>query len=101
MAEDLTLAAPVQVNAGVSRFRIASLFLDWDHALVQIVLREWTGSAFAAREVIATYDGAVATTLMVGLNKVNLTTRSLHQRVLDRLLADGKLPSGTVAGSVD
>lgn len=101
MAEDITLGAAIQVNAGVTRLRIAALSFDWDAATIVIRLREWSGSAFGPRVVEVTYEGSVATAMMVGLNKVNLTTRSLHQRVLDRLLADGKLPSGTVAGVVD
>jgi len=102
MPEDITLAAPVRVDPGVTTFRVARLVFDWESALVQITLRPWSGSAFVgAHRIEATYEGAIATTLMIGLNKVNLTTRSLHQRVLDRLLADGKIPTGTVAGTVD
>ena len=101
MAEDYTFPAPVQVDPGAARFRIASLVFDWQRAVVAITLREWDGTGFLGRQVYAVYEGAVATTMMVGLNKVNLTTRSLHQRVLDRLIADGKIPAGTIAGTVD
>lgn len=38
--------------------------------------------------------------LITALNKANLTTRSLNQRIFDRLVADGHLV-GTVAGTVD
>ena len=102
MAEDITLAAPVRVDPGASVFRIASLYFDWEQARVTVVLRAWNRTGFVgAHRVEVTYDGAVAVAMMTGLNKVNLSTRSLHQRVLDRLLADGKIPAGTVAGAVD
>ncbi len=47
------------------------------------------------------YDGATATSLMVALNKANLSTSSLHKRVLQQLVADGKLTVGTVTGTPD
>ena len=37
-------------------------------------------------------------TLISNLNTANLTTRSLYQRILDRLIADGVI-EGTVAGT--
>ena len=101
MAEDITLATPVQVSLGLTRFRIAFLGFDWEAATVVIRLREWTGTAYGPRMIETQYDGAVATAIMRALNKVDLSTRSLHQRVLDRLLVDGKLPSGAVGGVVD
>ena len=102
MPEDITLAAPVHVDPGVTRWRIAHLWLDWEGARIRIALRAWSGSAFAgAHQLEVQYEGAVATSMMIALNKANLSTRSLHQRVLDRLLADGKIPTGTVAGTVD
>jgi len=102
MAEDLTLAAPVRVDAGATRFRIARVSFDWESARIDIVLRAWDGAAFVGSyRLDVSYEGAVATTLMVQLNKVNLATRSLQQRVLDRLIADGKIPAGAVGGTVD
>ena len=75
MPEDITLAAPVRVDPGVTTFRVARLVFDWESALVQITLRPWSGSAFVgAHRIEATYEGAIATTLMIGLNKVNLGT---------------------------
>lgn len=102
MPEDLTLAAPVRVDPGATRFRIARLVFDWESARVDITLRAWDGTAFVgAHRIEVSYEGAVATTLMIALNKVNLSTRSLVQRTFDRLLADGKIPPGTIAGTVD
>jgi hypothetical protein len=43
------------------------------------------------------YEGAEACTMLRALNKANLTTNSLHKRILDRLIAD-KVLVGAVAG---
>ncbi|MDP2319556.1 MAG: hypothetical protein Q8O42_09500 [Acidobacteriota bacterium] len=100
MAEIITLAA---VDPPKTVFRIALIAFDWANAHVKIHVREWDGSAFGERTIIAQYTGAVATAMMTQLNKVNLSTagNSLHQRVIARLLADGKLPAGNASGSPD
>lgn len=77
-------------------YQVQGVFLDWARAWVRIWLRNPAGKAEAYG-----YSGAVATTLMRQLNKANLSTISLHRRILERLVADGKLPAGTVAGVPD
>lgn len=99
MAEVVSLAAPIDPPKTV--FRIALLVFDWYHALIEIQLREWNGTTFGDRTVVAHYTGSEATTLMLQLNKVNLSTQSLHTRVMARLLADNKIPSGTPSGTAD
>lgn len=101
MAEIITLAAAIDPPKTV--FRIALIAFDWQNAHITIHLRDWAGGAFGDRTLEAHYTGAVATTLMTQLNKVNLSTagNSLHERVIDRLTADGKIPSGTRSGSPD
>lgn len=100
MAEIMTFTAPVDTPKTV--FRIALITFDWFNAHITIVLREWTGSEFGTRllEPIH-YTGDVATTLMTQLNKLNLSTQSLHQRVMTRLVADGKIPGGAASGTPD
>lgn len=102
--ESVTLTTPVQAVPGASLFRVSQLNLNWRSANIVIVLDEFTGGVWVpgpnARQIIATYDGAEATALMTTLNKVNLSTRSLNQRIFDKLLADGKIPAGAVTGSV-
>jgi len=47
-------------------------------------------------------DGGLTTaTLLAALNTANLSTKSLQKRVLERLIADGKLPPGAVSGTPD
>jgi len=99
MPEEILLSAPVQASAGATRFRIAWLGFQWDLALITIRFREWTGSAFGPREITATYEGAQAITLMTQLNKVDLSVKSLHTRVMEKLALDGKLPTGTISGA--
>lgn len=101
MAEIVTFSAAIDPPKTV--FRIASIYFDWVNAHITIYLRDWTGSAFGDRTVDAHYTGDIATTLMIQLNKANLSTagNSLHQRVMTRLLADGKIPAGTASGTPD
>lgn len=104
MAELITFTAPVEPPKTV--FRIALLAFDWMNATIKIHLREWNGAAvppFGERTLVAMYSGSEATALMTALNKVNLSTagNSLHQRVMARLVADGKIPSGAPSGTPD
>jgi len=46
-----------------------------------------------------TLEGAEAKTLAQQMNTGNFSTKSLHTRILEKLLADGKLPAGTISGS--
>lgn len=91
--ERVDLTTPI-VQPSIVSYTVASLFLDWDGAAIRIIVKGNDGSRVAIE-----YSGTEATTLMVALNKANLSTRSLHRRILDRLVADGKV-AGTVAGSV-
>ena len=47
-----------------------------------------------------TYGGQTAQDMIKFLNTANLTTKSMHKRVLERLSSDGLLP-GTVVGTPD
>ena len=96
MAEQLSLSSNEVVPQKVtSYYRISRLTLDWDEARITILVR---GEQGERKEF--TYENAIATTLMVFLNKVNLSVKSLQARVLERLSTDGKLV-GTVTGTPD
>lgn len=99
MSEIITLSAPLDPARIV--FRISMMAFDWFNATIKIHLREWDGALFGSSPFVVMYTGPVATTLMTALNKTNLSTQSLHQRVMARLLADGKLPTGFASGSAD
>jgi len=94
MAELLTLTTPV-TTPSITTWRVVSLLLDWDAATIAIGLR---GSG--AERLSHAYTGPNATTMMIALNKANLTSNSLHKRILTQLNADGIL-AGTISGSPD
>jgi hypothetical protein len=95
MAEKITLTVPFQPNpATATEFTIDMIVFDWKGAGIHITL----GQNGVQKTV--SYNGAVATTLMNQLNVVNLATKSLHKRCMERLQADGHL-SGTISGTPD
>ena len=94
MAELLTLAVPV-VPPSITTYRVVYLAFDWLNPSITIGLTGANGERFNH-----SYSGPTATTLMVALNKANLSTISLHRRVIERLVADGVL-AGTISGSPD
>lgn len=97
MAEriDLTVAETKPSNA---RYTLERLTLDWPAGTIHIQLKGQNGEAKSV--VYNSTTTPTGQTLMIALNKANLTTRSLVQRIFDRLLTDGHLV-GTVAGTVD
>lgn len=92
MAEELTLTTP----ATITGYRVKQVLFDWENAMIKVHVADAAGV-----KVTAIYQGTIATTLMNQLNTVNLSTNSLHKRIMDRLVADGKLPAGTVTGTPD
>lgn len=100
--EQLDLASPqayavrVEQTVEATSYRVGLLVLDWDHALIQIRVTDNLGAI-----TNHVYKGATATSMMIALNKANLSSNSLHKRVLNQLVTDGKLPAGTVNGSPD
>ena len=91
--ERVDLTTPV-AKASTSSYQLSSVTFAIDAAVIRIVLKANNGD-----ELTKTYEGAPATTLTNALNTANLSTRSLKQRIFDRLISDGVLV-GTVAGSV-
>lgn len=98
MAEILTL--PTAVDPPKTVFRISLLAFDWQHSTIKAHVREFdpASGAFGERVIIAQYSGSAAMAVMLALNKANLSQQSLHQRVMARLVSDGKIPTGTVSG---
>ena len=92
MAEQINLTKPDQAVAGTTNYWIAALRLDWDSVRVEIQLN----SAGGLRRSVS-YSGDVAKTMMAGLNTANLSAKSLHKRIFERLVADGHL-AGSVSG---
>lgn len=94
MAEILTLTAPV-VPPSVTTYRVTGLSLNFGGEKITIELTGTNGEKWQHSIV-----GSTAVTLMVALNKANLSTKSLQRRILERLVVDGVL-SGSISGSPD
>jgi len=90
--EDYVLTSPSQITS----YRVMKLFLDWEGQRIKINVKAPSGE-----RIYHTYQGSTAVTLMTALNKMDLTTNSLHKRILERLETDGVLPDGSVTGSPD
>lgn len=89
--EQIDLQAPAPPV--VMHYRVARLYLDFPGEVIRI---ELVGSD--ASERMFFYRGPEAVTLMLFLNTANLSTKSLHRRIMEKLLADGKL-TGTISGA--
>ena len=96
MAEQCDLTSAFGAVAASTSFRVASLLLDWEGARIAAKFVGTGGHRYGAE-----WTDAPATALMVALNKANLTSNSLHKRVINRALTDGKLPAGSVTGNPD
>lgn len=92
MAEILTITSPPPQQ---TTWRVNELYLNWGAQSIQIGLIGTNGEAKHH-----SYSEATATSLMNALNKANLTSNSLHKRVIQRLIDDGML-AGTISGSPD
>jgi hypothetical protein len=102
--EKVTLTVPVFTSAGATDFRVWDLYVRRTHpdreAEVRVTFREVNGLGFVSggRSLECRYEGDIAETLVVGLNKANLPVKSLERRVTERCQLDGKLGAGTISG---
>ena len=93
--EQLDLTTPLPpAGTTVLNYRIIELVMNWPNAHVAVTLSDQVGGT-----ITCTYDGAEAASLMLTLNRANLTNNSLHKRAINKLVSDGKLPAGTITGS--
>lgn len=98
--ERVVFPVPVQADAGAVEFRVSELVLNVEASVVTVRLRETSDGAFVpnGRQVVASYAAADADALMRALNTANLSTKSLQRRVIEKLVADGKVPAGLISG---
>lgn len=95
MAEQHTLTTPV-TRASVTTYSVQAITFDWANVVIVVSVLASSGDVIRQE-----YRGPTATTLMVALNKVDLSVKSLQKRVLERLVADGVLGAGAVTGTPD
>jgi hypothetical protein len=95
--EAVTLTTPeVTPATATTDYRVTYLLLEWERGgLIVIHLRGTHGERKEVR-----YTGPEAVAMMRTLNTANLTTKSLHKRILEKLVADGKI-AGTITGTPD
>jgi hypothetical protein len=97
MAERIDLTLPFQPDPrSAASFHIARLDLNWEEARISIYLID---NSTGIRRTFG-YEGQTALNLIIALNKVDLSVKSLHRRVIERLINDGKL-DGTIGGAPD
>lgn len=97
MAERIDLQTPyVPDPRQATSFTIWRLDLNWRDAIVGIYLRDNQSGVVRT----FSYSGQEATNMMVSLNKMNLSVKSLHRRVIEKLIND-ELLDGTIEGTPD
>ena len=92
--EDLTLTTPI-TKTSTTAWRVDEIHLSWTEKLVNVVFLEPT----TGERKICSVSNDDATTLMVTLNKANLTNNSLHKRAINWAIGIGCLGNGTIGGS--
>lgn len=99
MSQQLTLTTPITFPAPPStlNYHIVRLVLEREPSpRVLIVVQDNNGV-----QISHLYEGTDASTILSALNTANMSIKSLQQRALERLAADGVLGAGTVTGTVD
>lgn len=92
--EQVNLTTP-ETTPDNTYWQVNKLFLFWFDQAIRI---ELIGANGEVSEY--SYDGAEATSLMIALNKTNLSTKSLHKRIMEKLVAEGKM-KGAISGAPD
>jgi hypothetical protein len=102
--EELVLTDPVVVPEKVTnKYHVVSFTMSMEAVmipggepgLVAIELRDNNNERSSY-----SYQGLEAETMIRTLNTANLSTKSMHKRILEKLSNDGKLP-GTITGTPD
>ena len=99
--ESWVLSTPVTPSGPtVTDYRVWSLYLGRGEGVIRIVVED---NNFQRTTHVYADDpetgSMIATNLMIALNKADLSVKSLQRRIIERLVADGKLPVGTVEGT--
>lgn len=110
MAEKIALTTPHVVDPRqATNFEVHSVQFNYKDKIITIHVGEnGIQKMITYTDLPATFDAQgnpvaanpIATTLMLALNKANLSTKSLHRRILERLVADGHI-AGTISGTPD
>jgi hypothetical protein len=99
MAEIASFANPILAEPGASKMRLASMtFQVFPEPAVKIVLQQWQADDYVrnGKRLNVLYTGAQATQFMVLVNNANFTNVTLRERVMQKLIQDGKLANATL-----
>jgi hypothetical protein len=98
MAEQHDLTTPIAATGGTSfwKVRLLTMFYDGDESYIKVGLAGENGEQKSVG-----YTGSEAETLIRALNKADLSTKSLHRRILEKLADDDKIGPGTQSGTPD
>jgi len=95
MVEQLDLTTPFDPIPATNKWEVIGLNLQRKAATIVITLEGDGGDSF--KHVIS---GATATSLIVALNKADLSSNSLDRRIIQLLIDDGVF-AGTISGAPD
>lgn len=99
--ERVTLSTPVKADPGATVFRVSELNLNVEGHSITVRLREADGAGAFVRDghfLAFGYVDAEADALLSSLNTANLSIKSLQRRIIEKLVADGKVAAGTISG---
>ena len=102
--EELELSDPIIIPEKVTdKYRVVALTLDLETVVLPATVPGFVGITLRDNNNERShysYEGQTAKDMIKFLNTANLSVKSMHKRILERLSADGKLP-GTVVGTPD
>lgn len=94
--EQLTLNNPI-VPPQINGYEVGGIHLDYK-PISRVVITVIGSDGFGK---LITREGDEARTLIVSLNKANLTIKSLAKRVLEWCASVNELPAGNVTGTIE
>jgi len=98
MAEQHDLTVPIPSTGGTSYWRVRGLTFWYDgvDSYIKINLIGENGE----KKTVG-YTGSEAETLIKQLNTMDLSTNSLHKRIMQRIATDGLIGDGSISGTPD
>jgi len=101
MAEKIVLETPINARLGASSFRIAEFVINVRDRSMRIRAEEWEGGGFkeGGTAVVWNEHDDDTWTAIKALNKIDLSSKSLQTRLLERLQQKGAFDAGTISGT--
>jgi hypothetical protein len=93
--ERIDLTAP-ETKPNTTSYSLSALHLDWDNGTILVFLKGANGEVFVKAYTPTTTPTGVS--LIISLNKANLSVTSLQKRIYQQLIADG-VKVGTISGT--